>query len=221
MNLLRGLLLENVGLKLVALLLALIVYLHVYTERPAVMTVSFPLEIADLPDSLAIVNPGPTAVAAEVKGTGKQLIRLRLTEPRLRVSLAGVGPGHFQRTVGVQDLPISEDGVTVSHFLGPQMLEMQIDRMQERIVPVAARVDGPPPAGVTWSGAWVATPDRVVVRGPKSLVSKLDSLRLADVRLSGGRDTLRFVVSAASPPNGSQITPLAVTLRLPIQHAPR
>ena len=43
MNLLRGLLLENMGLKLVALLLAFVVYLHVYTERPAVMTVAFAL----------------------------------------------------------------------------------------------------------------------------------------------------------------------------------
>ena len=38
MSLLRGLLFDNLGLKLTALLLALLVYLHVYTERPAHMT---------------------------------------------------------------------------------------------------------------------------------------------------------------------------------------
>lgn len=222
MNLLRGWLLENMGLKLVAVVLALVVYLHVYTERPATMTVAFPLEIADLADSLAIVNPGPASVAAELKGTGKQLIRLRLAEPRLKVSLAGVGPGRFQRTVGVQDLPLGgEDGLTVAHFIGPQMLEMQVDRVQERIVPVAPRIDAALPSGATWSGDWLATPDRVVVRGPHSIVSKLDSLRLAPVRLDASRDTLRFIVSAATAPAGSQVTPQAVTLRVPITHARR
>ena len=41
MGLLRGLLFDNLGLKLVALLLAVIVYLHVYTERPATMKSSW------------------------------------------------------------------------------------------------------------------------------------------------------------------------------------
>ena len=37
MSLLRGLLFDNLGLKLVALLLAVMVYLNVYTDRPATM----------------------------------------------------------------------------------------------------------------------------------------------------------------------------------------
>ena len=36
MNLIRGLLFDNLGLKLVALLLAVVVYLNVYTDRPGV-----------------------------------------------------------------------------------------------------------------------------------------------------------------------------------------
>src|SRR6185503_14063461 len=35
MNLIRGLLFDNIGLKLVALLVAVLVYLNVYTDRPA------------------------------------------------------------------------------------------------------------------------------------------------------------------------------------------
>jgi len=46
MNVLRGWLLDNLGIKLVALLLALLVYLNVYTDRPATLIVSFPLQIA-------------------------------------------------------------------------------------------------------------------------------------------------------------------------------
>ena len=64
MSLLRGLLLDNLGLKLVALLMAVLVYLNVYTDRPATMMVSFPLQLADLPDSLSLSGPVPAAVQA-------------------------------------------------------------------------------------------------------------------------------------------------------------
>ena len=48
MSLLRGLLFDNLGLKFVALLLAVLVYLNVYTDRPATMIVSFPIRVTDL-----------------------------------------------------------------------------------------------------------------------------------------------------------------------------
>ena len=59
MNILRGWLFDNLGLKLTAVLLAVGVYLNVYTDRPATMLLSFPVEFTDLPDSLALHGPAP------------------------------------------------------------------------------------------------------------------------------------------------------------------
>ena len=107
MNLLRGLLFDNLGLKLAALLLALLVYLNVYLDRPAEMTLSFPVQITGLGDSLALSGPVPSTVQAQVRGTGKQLLRLRVTEPPVKISLDGVGPSRFERAVSVEDLPLA------------------------------------------------------------------------------------------------------------------
>ena len=222
MSLIRSLFFENVGLKLVALLLALVVYLHVYTDRPATLVMSFPVEVAHLDDSLAVVSQAPAVVSAELKGTGKQLIRLRLAEPNLVVSLAGVGPGRFQRGLTVQDLPmVSQIGLEVSRFQGPQMLELQIDRIGERDVPVAARIDGALPAGLLWSGEWFATPGFIRVRGPRSVLAKLDSLRLVTIKLEAGHDTLKVMAAPASPLPNCQLDPPLVTVRVPIAHRTR
>src|SRR5262245_57151957 len=183
---------------------------------------TFPIEVTDLADSLVIVSQTPLGVAAELKGTGKQLIRLRLLEPRLHVSLLGVGPGRFQRMLAAQDLPmVSQIGLEVGRFAGPQMLEIQIDRYGERDVPVAARVEGTLPPGATWSGAWSADPALVHVRGRRSAVARLDSVRLAPVRLDAVRDTLHVAASPAAVPPGCQITPVVVSLRVPVERAPR
>jgi len=56
-NLLRSMLFDNLGLKLVALLLAVVVYLNVYTDRPATMMITFPIQITDLPDTLSLYGP--------------------------------------------------------------------------------------------------------------------------------------------------------------------
>lgn len=222
MSVLRGFLFENLGLKLVAIVLALVVYLHVYTERPATMIVSFPVELTSLSDTLAVVSQTPVSVAAELKGTGKQLIRLRLAERRVMVPLGGVGPGRYQRTITVDDLPIQPAGpLEVVRLIGPQMVEMQIERVAERTVPVAARIDGLLPDNASWSGEWRAEPAHVSMRGPATAIAHLDSVELTSVRLDASRDTIRAVVGPAVMCAGCQMVPSTVTLRIPITRAHR
>jgi YbbR domain-containing protein len=216
MEVLRGLLFDNLGLKLVALLLALVVYLNVYTDRPTTMTVSFPIQLNDIGDSLSLSGPVPGAVQAELRGTGKQLIRVRLSEPMLKISLAGVGRGRFERAVSAADLPVTaSDGIEIERVIGPRMLQIQLDRKISRSVPVAPRVDGTLGAGV--SGKVVAIPDHVTVRGPEAVVSALDSVVLDRLRVDGRRDTVRARVSPEGLPDWCSTDPATVTVRVTLR----
>ena len=218
MNLIRGLLFDNLGLKLVALLLALLVYLNVYTDRPATMVVSFPLQITDLPDSMTLVGPAPSAVQAELRGSGKQLIRLRLAEPVLRISLANARPGRYERALGAGDLPLPpESGPQVERLIGPLMIELQIDRKETRRIPVAPRGEVEPGAGREWSGRVQVEPARVVVTGPASVLARLDSIRLEPVRIEGRRDTMRVEVSPAALPEWTLVEPPTVMVIVPLR----
>ena len=145
MNLIRGWLLDNIGLKLTALLLAVLVYVNVYTDRPATMTVAFPVQYGDLPDSLTLSGTAPAVVQAVLRGTGKQLIALQLKEPRVRISLLGVGPGPYRQTLVAGDLPLPGGGaITVENLLGPRVIDVTLDRRVKRDVPVRVRVTGTP-----------------------------------------------------------------------------
>ncbi|HYM79805.1 MAG TPA: YbbR-like domain-containing protein [Candidatus Limnocylindria bacterium] len=218
MSLIRGLLFDNLGLKLVALLLAVVVYINVYTDRPATMIVSFPLQLTDLPDSLALAGEVPDAVQAELHGTGKQLIRLRLTEPPVKVSLAGVSVGRFERGLGVSDLPLPEGSdLQVERLVSPRTLELQVDRMLRRRLTVAPRLEGMPAAGTVWNGTVKLGPSTVLVSGPASEVSALDSARLEPASLAGRRDTLRVVLGIANLPPRSTATPARVELVAPLE----
>ena len=219
MTLLRGLLFENLGLKLVALLLAVLVYLNVYTDRPADMVISFPLHVEDLPDSLAIAGGVPAAVQAELRGTGKQLLRLRLAEPPVKVSLAGVGAGRFQRAIQAEDLPLGapSEGARLERLIGPRTLDLTIEHRAKRHVPVAVRIEGAPAAGFAWSGRAEADPALVEVSGPRSVVLHLDSLRLSPVAIAGRRDTVSAPTGPANLPEGCVVDPPVVRVTVPIR----
>ena len=215
MNLLRGWLFDNIGLKLTALLLAVVVYLNVYTDRPASMLVSFPIEYADLPDSLTLSGAAPAIVQATLRGTGKQLILLRLKEPRLRVSLLGVNSGPFRQTLVPSDLPLPAGGaVTVENLLGPRILELTLDRKVQRNVRVSLHLEGRPADGYAWDGLARLDPPMLRITGPQKVLASLDSVALTPLRLDGKRDTLRADLTPASLPDWCTTDPALVHVKL-------
>jgi YbbR domain-containing protein len=218
-NTLRGLLVDNLGLKLVALLLGVLVYLHAYTDRPASMIVTFRVQVTDLPDSLTLTGAAPATVQAELRGTGKQLIRLRVTEPSVKVSLAGVGVGRYERALTAADLPLP-GGVelAVDRMLSPRTLELQVDRRATRTIAVRPRVGDAPAADAMLSGAPSVNPATVEVTGPAEVLATLDSLPLMAVSIAGRRDTVTALV-APELPEWCRSEPARVEVTIPLSPA--
>ena len=218
MSLVRGLLFDNLGLKFVALLLAVLVYLNVYTDRPATMIVSFPIRVTDLADSMSLSGPAPAAVQAELRGTLKQLIRLRVTEPPVKVSLAGVGVGRYERALGPEDLPLPQGvELQIDRMVSPRTLELQVDRRMRRELPVAGRVEGVPAGGILWDGSFEVRPGRVTVSGPEAALQSLDTVRVAPVSIAGKRDTLRVAVEPLGLPDWCTLESDPVEVMVPLE----
>ncbi len=221
MNTLRGLLLDNIGLKLVALLLAVLVYLNVYTDRPATGVIAFRMQVTGLGDSLSLSGAVPATVQAELKGTGKQLILLRLTEPVVKLSLEDVGPGRFTRALTTADLALPSGIELVSEgSLSPSQVELTVERRTTRTLPVAARLEGVPPASVSWDGTWSADPARIRVSGPVSAFADLDSVPLVATTLAGHHDVLRVKLAPVLP-DWCTSEPALVELSVPLKPAGR
>jgi Uncharacterized protein conserved in bacteria len=222
MSFLRGLLFDNLGLKLAALLLALLVYLNVYLDRPAEATLSFPVQVADLGDSLSLSGPVPSTVQAQVRGSGKQLLRLRVTEPPYKVPLEGIGPGAVSREVLPGDLPLAGyDGVEVSRVIGPASIELLIERKVSRRVPAVAQIEGVAPGDTAAAYAATVEPESVLVTGPRSAIALLDTVRLGPVRPAARRGALRARVTSSTLPDWCVMEPAFVEVRVaPARRAP-
>jgi len=211
MHFLRGWLFDNLGLKFTALLLAVLVYLNVFTDRPATLLVTFPVEYRGLPDSLTLSGAAPASVQAELRGTGKQLIGLRVREPRFVVDLEGVSAGRYERAVAPSDLPLPESSsLAVERLVGPLLLELTLDRRTSRDVPLALPVLGEPATGFVYAGEWQTTPALVRVIGPAGVLATLDTLHLTPVRIDGRRDSVAMDVGPERLPEWCRAEPLMV-----------
>ena len=208
MGYLRSILFDNLGLKFTALLLAVLVYLNVYTDRSTTMLLSFPIEYVMLADSLAILGPAPSVVQAELRGTGKQLILMRVREPRMKLSLESARRGRFERALAATDLPLAdESGITVENLVGPRVISLEIDRLAHRDIPVAARLEGA-------SGSVTVDPARIRVTGPEQALLALDSIPLNIVHVDGKHDTLSAMVAPERLPDHCRAEPAEVRVRV-------
>ena len=213
-----GWLLDNLGLKLFALLLAVLLYLHVLTERSVEETVEFPLAVTGLADSLAIATSPPATIAARLSGTGKQILRLRYLRPPFDLSLAGVGPGTFQRAITPVDVPLpGATGVTVLEVLAPARVSLEVTAREERRVAVYVRTTGTPARGFVVGAAPLVRPATVRVSGPAPWLAKLDSVFTAPVPVAGRRESLAVVQPIGPLPLYVHATPGSVFVSVPIE----
>ena len=212
-----GWLFDNLGLKLFALLLAVLLYLHVLTDRTIEQTVEFPLTLSELPESLALASAPPLRVAARLRGTGKQILRLRYLEPALDVSLAAATPGTYQRTFGPADVPIGEAvGVAVLEIVEPASMTLEVEPRSERRVPVAVTLSGSPLRGFAIAGSPVARPASVRLSGPARWLAAQESVTTQPVLVAGQRDTIELML-ALVPPRFGRVMPGSVLVAVRIE----
>jgi hypothetical protein len=208
---------ENMGTKIMALLLAVALYLHVVTEQPQEQVLYFPIEIQGLADSLAMHAPPPQSLGVKVRGTGKQILRLRIVRPKVVLDLSGVTAGQFQRTMTAADFQgVTSEGVEVAGPSIPPRIELTLEPRAEVDVPIAVRYRGDPAPGFFTQGDPQITPDRVRISGPRSWVKARDSVETEPLSIAGKRKDVEAVLPLVQPPAWASVSPGSVLVVVPI-----
>ncbi|NNF05363.1 MAG: hypothetical protein HKN21_01250, partial [Candidatus Eisenbacteria bacterium] len=142
---------KNFGTKVTALLLALVVYAHVYTEREHERRLRIPLHVRGLSSDLILVKSPPEEVEVQVRGKGKQLLKFQFRPPHVELDLAEARPGEIQRMLSPADviLPLGMD-VNVTEVRAPRLVSFQIDTLATKSVPVVINQLGELPERLGW-----------------------------------------------------------------------
>lgn len=197
---LKRFLLDNLGTKVLALILALAVYVHVLSGQDRELTYRIPLRIAALPAGLAIANDPPEQMRVRIRASGKDLVKLRAQRFHAEVRLDASRPGRLQRPILGSDVLLPKGvGAAEIEVLDPTTIDLVVEPTERGRLPVALVTRGSLPAHLALAARPVVGPDRIAVTGPASRIAALDSIRTTPFDLKELRESGEWDVALAEP----------------------
>lgn len=183
---------RHLGLKILAISLATLLWLIVAGEQVVERALRVPLELREKPEHLAIVGDPPAAVDVLVRGSSALLSRLEVGEVVVVLDLSGARPGSRLFPLRTDQVKVPY-GVEVAQVM-PGTLALELEKSARRTVPVVPAVEGEPAPGYIVS-ARRADPATVEVIGPESRVKQLAEATTEPVRIDGERENVRDAVT--------------------------
>jgi YbbR domain-containing protein len=195
-------LLRNWDLKLLALALAVSLWLFVVMAEKAEVVLPASLELHSLPAGLEVVGQRPERVEVQLTGLRTSLARLGSEEARVRLSLAGVRPGEVALRVLPEHLELPR-GVTAVR-ISPAEVRVTVDTSRSARVKVLPRLTGTLAPGHRIAAVTVI-PEHVEIDGPASQVEGVGQVFTEPVDVSGASGRVDRTVSIMPQPDGVRL----------------
>jgi hypothetical protein len=137
---LRRLASQNLGMKIVALALAVAAWWFVAGESKVLVSFPIPLEIRNVPKGLTIMNKPERQVEVRLYGPSSLLSGMRPSEISAAVDLVAGRAGRQFFTLDDRSVKVPP-GIKVQRIY-PSAIEVILDRTERRMVAVTARIGG-------------------------------------------------------------------------------
>lgn len=182
---------KSLDIRLVALLLAAILWLHAVTEREYTVSFECPLSVENVPADM-VVSPALLPATCLITAKGKDLVAMRLKGPRLFMDVGNrrLKSLPVKLSEGRLALPFDIEAVRVEFH--PAELNVRLDRLAERTSMVSPDLYGQPAEGYIVSDSTAAEPCSVRVKGPERPIMKLDTVFTERVRVDEMREKQRI-----------------------------
>ncbi|MDU4960278.1 MAG: CdaR family protein [Sporomusaceae bacterium] len=211
---------KNAVSKVIAIILATILWLYVMNEQNPPMETSYTsaLEIRNTAASTVILD-APDAVRVKIRAPRSLIAGISAKDIKPYIDVKGLAEGRHSLQVQV-GLPPSIELVDIS----PERTTIRVDAAVQRKVAVAVRMTGTPSLG-TVVGKTEVEPGQITVQGPKSAVDSIDKI-VAAIDLTGKvQDIVQEVPVVIYGRDGREVeglaaTPAKVTVKAAISQIP-
>ena len=211
--------LSNPGLKVLGLLLALMLWFHVATNRDYETVVEYTLEFTGLPDSVVFLGEPPTIARVRAQGSGKQLLRTLWQNRRWPVDLSEAGIGSVRINLGPSDVPLfGIEGVQITELTSPRQVNLALDILEQKTVPLYSETVWSTAVGYVRVGSEDWTPGEVVLRGPRTALANISRVRSKRVDFLNQSESVDQDIDLISPGHyGITVSPAQARLRQTVE----
>jgi YbbR domain-containing protein len=177
---------ENLGLKVSAVLIAVLLWLFVTWRGQSEVSFEVPIEFKDVPAGLGIVSSSAKSANVTVKGQDRIMKSLRPSDIRVMVEMdkARKGEGSYH---------INKDDVKLPYAMSvtgidPSTVRVRLDETVIKTVPVRASITGSPEPGY-YVKAVNVEPKNIVIQGLRTEVRKIGEIGTDQMDISGINST--------------------------------
>lgn len=207
---------HNLGWKLGALVLAILLWVATVGEQELVTTHAVPILYRNLPADLLVGSDAVDVVRVELRGPASKLIPASLADLAITLNLSDVnGPGQRTFTLSGSDFHLPP-GVTFLRAV-PSQLRINFPRRVFKDVPVDIQIRAQPAAGYHVVSQEVV-PRTVRIVGPEERVGAIAGAQTDAIDLSSATAATEIRVNAfVSDAQVWMETPSLVTVRVGIE----
>ncbi|KAB2953473.1 hypothetical protein F9B85_06100 [Heliorestis acidaminivorans] len=158
--------------KIAAISLAILLWIYVQAEHQGTQVLTIPLEVEGLPSGLVVEPELPKVIELRVRGPRANLQNISTKDFTARVAMEDAEPGNFQREIQIESPPQIQ---VISYT--PSQLNLNIDVLENRSLPIQYDFQGTMPAGYLMRDP-VLQPAEVMISGPRERVRAIQRARV-------------------------------------------
>jgi YbbR domain-containing protein len=181
--------LDNLGLKLISLALAVGLWLAVSRDPVAEVAVDVPIEFHNIPQNLEISSENIPKAQIRLRGPERAVHHLQPSDVYAEIELSGIRPG--ERTFDLTAQQIHQPSELEVVQVVPNQLHLNFDARLIRQVPVQPRIVGTFVSGYAIERV-VVEPSTITISGPKKHVEAVESAITDPVDVSGDINRATF-----------------------------
>jgi len=176
---------RNLGTKLLALAIALLVWFVLSgqrRERISERSYRIPLSVVNIPPRTIIASPIPAAADVRVRGPFTALRQLEPEKLEAVIDLLGAVPGEKAYPLAPEDINVPPEVEVIT--ISPDEVRIALDTIAERYLPIVPKLTGEAAPGQQVVD-WLVEPRVAHVLGPSVRLSKMTSVTTDPISIAG------------------------------------
>jgi YbbR domain-containing protein len=172
----------NLRYKILAVLLAIVIWYFVVGEERAEVGLTVPLELINIPRNMIVVNNVTPAIEIRVNGP-KSLVRaLSMESLRKSLDLSKARRGTVNFSISAEGIPLPR-GVKITR-ISPTQVVVVLQQLLTKKVNVKPRLVGKPASGFEVDSTQINY-DQVEIAGPQDVVETIETLYTKPIEIQG------------------------------------
>ncbi len=177
---------ENLGLKIVAVLLSLVLWVFVTSRGQSEMAIDIPLEFKNIPEGIEMVNHSVKVISVNIKGQERFIKNIKPSEIGVYIDLSKAKKGENIYYINKDNIKLPR-AITVTNIT-PSYVKVITEETITKTVKIRPVIVGTPEKGFYVKSVDV-TPETMVIEGVVSEVRKVNSIKTEPIDITGLSET--------------------------------